>query len=116
MIRKTLILCICLMLLLSACGTKKEDIKKIILENMQKIDEVSDMTSSNPYDYIKNEYYDNIVSLGNDAVPVLEEMYRTGELKGLHAFIAAIAVQEITGTDLEWSTAEEFFSIREETQ
>ena len=116
MIKKTLILCVCLMLLLSACGTKKEEIKKNILENMQKIDEVSDMTSSNPYDYINNEYYGNIVSLGKDAVPVLEEMYRTGELTGLHAYISAIAVQEITGADLEWSTAEEFYSSWEKTQ
>ena len=98
--KKTIILCICCALILCACSgakeQKKDELRKVILENMEKIDEVSDPTSSNPYDYTKNEYYRNIVDLGKDAVPVLEEMCRSGELTGLHAFISDIAIQEIT--------------------
>ncbi|MDO5138377.1 MAG: hypothetical protein Q4D71_07970 [Oscillospiraceae bacterium] len=112
--KKAFILCLCCALILCACGNaeeqKKNDMKKIILENMEKIDEVSDPVSSNPYDYTKNEYYRNIVDLGKDAVPVLEEMYLGGELTGLHAFVSAIAISEITDSDIEFSTADEFFT------
>ena len=112
--KKAFILCLCCALILCACGNaeeqKKSDLKKVILYNMEKIDEVSDPVSSNPYDYTKNEYYRNIVDLGKDAVPVLEEMYLGGELTGLHAFISAIAICEITDSDIEFSTADEFFT------
>ena len=112
--KKAFILCLCCALVLCACSNaeeqKKSDLKKVILYNMEKIDEVSDQVSSNPYDYTKNEYYRNIVDLGKDAVPVLEEMYLSGELTGLHAFISAIAVSEITDSDIEFSNADEFYT------
>lgn len=82
--------------------------------------EVSDLTSSNPYDYTKNVYYNNIVDLGDKAAFVLENMYKNGELNGIIAFISVLAIQDITKCNLyeeynlDWSTAEEFYTLWEE--
>lgn len=79
--------------------------------------EVTNPTSSNPYDYTKNEYYDNIVKLGEYAVPVLESMYKNNKLSGVSAYLSALVVQDITGCNLnerynlDWSTAEEFYNL-----
>ena len=86
--------------------------------NLAKINELSlnQITSSNPYDYIDNDHYNNIIKLGMPAVSVLEEKYSNNELHGLNAYIAALAIQEITGiqiseeADKTWETAEEFFA------
>ncbi|MGN1156875.1 MAG: hypothetical protein ACI4TK_11920 [Agathobacter sp.] len=86
--------------------------------NLAKINELSlnQITSSNPYDYIDNDHYNNIIKLGMPAVSVLEEKYSNNELHGLNAYIAALAIQEITGiqiseeADETWETAEEFFA------
>lgn len=77
--------------------------------------------SSNPYEYINNEYYDNIVNMGMPAVAILEEKYHKGEYKGLDGYIAALAIQEITEMNLQecngtdWETAEQFFQEWDET-
>lgn len=73
------------------------------------------VVSSNPYDYINNEYYDSIVALGFPAVQVIEEGYYSGHYAGLNAYIAGVAIQDITNMRLyecvgiDWGTAEEFF-------
>lgn len=77
---------------------------------------VEQTLSSDPYDYINNEYYDNIIALGTPAMDVLEENYHSGGYTGLDAYIVALAIQDIadmnlyecTGTD--WETPEEFFN------
>lgn len=82
--------------------------------------EVSDLTSSNLYYYIKNIFYNNIVDLGDKAAFVLENMYKNGELNGIIAFISVLAIQDITKCNLyeeynlDWSTAEEFYTLWEE--
>lgn len=97
--------------------TNEDNIEEKILENLKQIGELSDTASSNPYDYIKNENYKNIIKLGKKAVPVLEEMYNSNKLSGVYAYISALAVQDITGCnlyeeyDLDWSTAEEFYTL-----
>ena len=84
---------------------------------MEQIVEVTDKTSSNPYDYTKNEYYKHIVNLGKDAVPVLEDMYNKGKLTGVNAYLSALVIQDITKCNLnekynlDWSTAEEFYDL-----
>lgn len=97
--------------------TSEDNIEEKILENLKQIGELSDTASSNPYDYIKNENYKNIIKLGKKAVPVLEEMYNSNKISGVYAYISALAVQDITGCnlyeeyDLDWSTAEEFYTL-----
>lgn len=97
--------------------TNEDNIEEKILENLKQIGELSDTASSNPYDYIKNENYKNIIKLGKKAVPVLEEMYNSNKLSGVYAYISALAVQDIAGCnlyeeyDLDWSTAEEFYTL-----
>lgn len=86
-------------------------------KNFAQMDElnVEQALSSNPYDYIDNEYYESIVALGVPAVAVLEENYHNGTYSGVDGYIAALAIQDITGlnlyecTGIDWSTAEEFF-------
>ena len=77
---------------------------------------VETVTSSSPYDYIDQQCYDRIVKLGMPAVEILEKKYETGELGGFDAYIAALAIQEITGCNMhdvtgeDYGTAEEFFA------
>jgi hypothetical protein len=72
-------------------------------------------TSSNPYDYIKeNADFENIVNLGNDALPALQNKLSKSKNSGLQEYIMAIAIERIAKVDLKkeestlWATAEEF--------
>ena len=85
--------------------------------NFTKMSEVSpeQALSSNPYDYIDNEYFDNVVALGFPAMVYLDEQYHNGELHGLNAYIAALAMEDISGmhiyecTGVDCENAEQFF-------
>ncbi len=126
--KKILFICACCALCLCGCTnnqkadfnyTNEEQIEKEIITNMDQIAEVTDKTSSNPYDYTKNEYYKNIIDLDDKAVPVLESMYKEGKLVGVTAYLSALAIQDITKCnlydeyELDWSTAEEFYNLWE---
>ena len=90
----------------------------VVNYNFEKINglSVKTVTSSSPYDYIDNRYYKNIVKLGMPVIEILEEKYEDGELGGLNAYIAGLAIQEITDCNLyevkgvDWSNADEFFT------
>ena len=126
--KKVVFVCLCSLLCLCGCNNQndnlessnKEQLEKAIIENLNKIMEVSDLTSSNPYDYTKNVYYNNIVDLGEEAIPVLKNMYKNGKLNGISAFLSALAIQDITKCNvydeynIDWSTAEEFYTLWEE--
>ena len=68
----------------------EEQLEKEIIANVVQIGEVADMMSSNPYDYTKNEYYDNIVKLGEEVISVLENMYQEEKLTGVNAYLSAL--------------------------
>lgn len=123
--KKIIIINICILFCLCGCESKQKDfnnrnekqIENEIILNLKEIEKVTDLTSSNPYDYTKNEYYNDIVKLGSNAVPVLEKMYKNNKLTGLNAYISALAIQDITKCylheeyNLDWSTAEEFYDL-----
>ena len=92
-----------------------DELENKISDNFKQVNNVSNLLSSNPYDYIDNEYYKNIVSLGKDAVPILEKMYKNRKLVGLNAYLSALAIEDITGchlsTKYNWSSAEEFYNL-----
>lgn len=79
------------------------------------------LLSSNPYDYTKNKHFKNIVDLGMDAVEILQEKGKSDEFSSLNSYVAAIAIQEITGVDLyaitgvDYETADEFYSLWDKT-
>ncbi len=102
---------------------EKETYAAIIERNFEQMNEVQDektVLSSNPYDYIDNENYDNIVELGFEAVEILQDK-GTKEFSGLNAYIASIAIEDITGMDLyevtgvDYETPEEFYELWDET-
>jgi hypothetical protein len=70
--------------------------------------------SSSPYDYTEAyKEYDNIVSLGNDALPYIEERIDASPGSGLVDYMLALAAEEIAKVDLkksnfQWSTGESF--------
>ena len=120
------IIIIIYMLCLCGCTNSKkadynykneEQIEKEILINLSEIRNITDTTSSNPYDYINNEYYKNIINLGENAVPILENMYNDGKLTGVDAYLSALAIEDISNCklykeyNLGWSTAEEFYTL-----
>lgn len=126
--KKIIFISMCCILCLCGCSnnqkadfnyTNEEQLEKEITVNLERIEEVTDMTSSNPYDYTKNDYYKNIVKLGKDAVPVLENMYKNKKLSGVKAYLSALAIQDITKCNLhekynlDWSTAEKFYILWE---
>ncbi len=126
-ILKILIFGVMFLSLLTGCTNQKvnseysneKNIEEEIITNLEKIAHVTDLNSSNPFDYTKNEYYTNIVNLGNDAVIVLEKMYKQGEITGVNAYLSALAIQDITNCNLykeynlDWSTAKEFYDLWE---
>ncbi len=58
--------------------------------------------SSNPYDYTKNnQFYDALVALGPEALPVLEDKVIKSENNGLDEYILAIAAEEIAKVNLK---------------
>ena len=122
--KKIILISLICIFCLCGCSDKKsnvndEQLKNEIMASLNKINEVTNVTSSNPYDYTNNEYYNNIVKLGKDAVPVLENMYKNNELSGLNAYLSALVIQDITNCNLyekynlDWTTADEFYSLWE---
>lgn len=103
---------------------KTQDTKAAIIDNFEKMSEELSpltLTSSNPYDYVDNQYYDNIVNLGVDAIDPLNEIIESGEVSALEQYVATIALQEITECDLnqatgeDWETVEQFLNRWEKT-
>ncbi|GAA0123413.1 hypothetical protein UT300018_27310 [Clostridium faecium] len=71
-----------------------------ILEESIKHPEV--VMSSNPYKYIENnEYYDSLVEIGTEAIPIMIKDIKNSEENGLREYILAIAVEEISKTNLK---------------
>lgn len=114
------VIILCMSILFAVCAvfmSAEKSVATTINLNLRKINNLSKKTliSSCPYDYIDNEYYNDIVDLGFPAVEELEEKYENGELQGLSAYIAGLAIQDITGCDMydatgcDWSNGEEFF-------
>ena len=123
--KKIIIGILCILCLCSCTNTKDnsdtplntEYLEQEITLNLGKIMEVTNTTSSNPYDYTKSKYYDNMVSLGTPAIKVLENMYNDGELTGVNAYLSALLIQDISKCNiyeeynLDWSTADEFYTL-----
>lgn len=119
---------VCLVLSLFLCGCESKDNKSNdnqlandIKENIENLLKVNSGSSSNPYDYIHTEYYNDIVNLGEDAIPVLIKMYKDGEFSkdGLDSYIISIAIQEIANCSLynkyqlSYANPSEFFDLWE---
>ena len=67
------------------------------MENLQGCVSAGDINSSNPFDYMDNEYYENIKSLGEDAIPVLLEGHQSEQYSGLMDYLAMYLVWDISG-------------------
>lgn len=89
----------------------QKDLSKMIIENPEMA------SSSNPYDYIKdNKNFDNIVQLGDDALPIIAQKIKSSNDNGLNEYILAIAIERIAKVDLKkngegWTTAKEFSQV-----
>ncbi|MCM3268774.1 hypothetical protein [Paenibacillus elgii] len=75
-------------------------------------------SSSNPYDYIKdNTDFEKIITLGNDALPVLHNKLAKSTNNGLQEYIPAIAIERIAKVDMkkkestQWETAKDFEKV-----
>ncbi|WP_042169635.1 hypothetical protein [Paenibacillus gorillae] len=71
--------------------------------------------SSNPYDYIVNNTdFNEILLLGNNALPILQKKIDQSPNDGLQEYILAIAIERISKTDLkkqestQWDTPKSF--------
>ncbi len=69
--------------------------------------------SSNPYDYIKNNpEYNELVALGTDAIPIIEQYI--SETTSFYGYILSIAIEDIAKINLKnfdeykWSTSSTF--------
>lgn len=104
----------------SASASIAEQVDSNMLAIQNKIDKEVELRtefamSSNPYDYIKdNQDFESIVALGNDALPVIQSKIAQSPNDGLQEYILAIAIEEITKTNLkndpstEWISAKDF--------
>ena len=118
---KYVVLFFALLILIFVLGFKNTFIKSSaeeqIDENFENMEEYycdKLCYSSNPYDYIDNEFYDDIIAMGFEAIPILENKIRNHELNGCYTYVAAIAIEEISCIDSNalginnWETADEF--------
>lgn len=70
--------------------------------------------SSDPYDYIDNEYYNDMVLRGYSIIPIAMSKIDESKENGLEQYIWAICVEDISKTYLkdikgyEWSNAKEW--------
>lgn len=89
---------------------------------VQSIDDISMLepsrhASPNPYDYVQgNASFKNLVALGPDALPIIENKINSSKDDGLKEYLLAIAAEEIarvnlkdsSGTIQPWSTGKEW--------
>lgn len=81
----------------SICENELEgNLEEIIMENLQGCVSAGDISSSNPFDYMDNEYYENIKALGEDAIPVLLEGHQNEQYRGLIDYLAMYLVWDIS--------------------
>ncbi len=87
-----------------------KSVEEIIKENAEEMKKgVEDQTSSNPFDYIDEECFDNIAALGFDAIEVLGEEQST---VGLNSYISGLLIEKITRCDLgSWESGIQFFQL-----
>lgn len=128
-IKKVFVVCTVLLVMLLGVGCAEKSEKSVtqsnpkneqknmlteVKSNLEKITKATPetVTSSNPYDYIKNEEFNRIVEMGGAALEVLEQK----ECRDVNGYVAAIAAEKITGVSLEkltgngWETAEQFWN------
>lgn len=87
-----------------------------MMEEINTMIENSDetMMSSNPYDYIDNQYFDNLINGGISMLPAITDQIASSESNGLREYILAIAAEEISKTYLNqenvynWSNGKEW--------
>jgi hypothetical protein len=115
----TLFICSFLVALLLN-STADASIEKQIDNNFASINETINKeialrtaTSSNPYDYVKdNPDFENIVALGNDALPGLQKRLLSSERSGLEEYILAIAIESIAKVDLKKNESTKWISAK----
>lgn len=54
------------------------------------------ITSSNPFDYVDKECYNNILAMGTDAIKPLQEQLDSGELSAPCEYVCCALMQEVT--------------------
>lgn len=83
--------------------------------------DIMTLSSSNPWDYVDETYYDSIIKLGTDAIQPLDELMKSGEISGPYEYVSAIALEEITGCKMKdtqghsWSNVEQFYEMWDST-
>lgn len=113
--RKILISIICL-LMITGCESKKDKMKSFIEGNFQIIQK-SNVISKNPFDYVRNEGYQNILDLGTEALDLLQQSLTRLNNDGI---VSAVAMQDIVNIDItkitgkEWSDGKQFKELWDE--
>jgi hypothetical protein len=79
-----------------------EELMNEITQNM--VENPEKAYSSNPYDYIDNEYFRNIVNLGPKALIPIGNKIKKSERSGLKEYILALAAEKIAKVDLKGET------------
>ncbi len=107
----TIVISVALLLisLFNAFGSTSYKIEKNMEELMDEIaqkmaENPEKAVSSNPYDYIDNDYFRNIVNLGPKALIHIGDMIKKSERSGLKEYILAIAAEKIAKVDLRRET------------
>lgn len=99
-----------------AQASVEDQIHKNIINIQQSISDSASTPlalSSSPYTYIKDSKdFDNIVALGNPALPVLKKLLDQSKDNGLIEYIYAIAIEKISKMDIRketnWDNAKDF--------
>jgi len=119
---------IILLIVLTAifASNKETYADNVVRENLKNFDwstqiEPDDIVFANsPFAYIRNnENYEEIIKLGVAAIPELEKQLQSSDENGLNEYVIALAISEISGTDVSlitkgesyaWSNAKQFLA------
>lgn len=92
--------------------------KEIIINNLKVLQE-KNSSDDKKYNYKEDKKYKEIISYGNEAIPIIMELYKNNELDNSIGTIAAEVVQEISDLnikqeyDIEWDNPNQFFKVWE---
>lgn len=112
----------CITIILNPSQSMAQQLDNNIKDMMNNItsganQDLATQLSSNPYDYTKNnKYFDEIVAMGVDVLPLIEDYINTSSSDGLTEYMLAIAVEKIAKINLKtdgtnnykWETAKGF--------
>ena len=74
---------------------EKAILKKIVIYNLKQIEKTTDWLSDEDFNYINNEYYQNIQNLKAPVIPILMEIINDSKTNGLQKYLCTLVISRL---------------------